>query len=285
MANIIRIKRRLTGDPGAPATLSGGELAFNEVDSVLYYGAQDGLSIEAIAGPGAYVDRTTNQTISGEKTFEDPAHFNSDVNFQQNVTVVGNLSVLGDTTTIDTFLIATSAIEVTNAGTGPALKATQLGAEDVAAFYDDESIALVIKDGGNVGIGTNSPEHKLTVAGSIAADQDIFAVKGNFTDTLTVTGRALFETGFSTLTSSENYIEGNVHFGFTRQDKTVWIYNQEINHLSPGGTFSFSNGILSNSGHGDEGETSTVGVAGNLVGKSWHYPSQLKGFIVDGGSY
>ena len=38
MANTIRIKRRLTGSAGAPASLVNAELAFNEVDGKLYYG-------------------------------------------------------------------------------------------------------------------------------------------------------------------------------------------------------------------------------------------------------
>lgn len=48
--NTILIKRRLTGDAGGPASLSGGELAFNEVDDTLYYGHQDGVT--AIGGHG-----------------------------------------------------------------------------------------------------------------------------------------------------------------------------------------------------------------------------------------
>lgn len=38
MANTFRIKRRVTGVAGAPTTLKSAELAFNEVDSTLYYG-------------------------------------------------------------------------------------------------------------------------------------------------------------------------------------------------------------------------------------------------------
>ncbi len=34
----ILIKRRLQGNSGPPSTLKNGELAFNEVDQVLYYG-------------------------------------------------------------------------------------------------------------------------------------------------------------------------------------------------------------------------------------------------------
>ena len=34
----IQIKRRLEGDPGPPCDLQAGELAFNEVEGILYIG-------------------------------------------------------------------------------------------------------------------------------------------------------------------------------------------------------------------------------------------------------
>lgn len=37
----ILIKRRKVGDAGPPTNLLNGELSFNEVDQVLYYGAGD----------------------------------------------------------------------------------------------------------------------------------------------------------------------------------------------------------------------------------------------------
>lgn len=39
--NKILIRRRISGNAGPPLTLSNGELAFNEVDSTLYYGKGD----------------------------------------------------------------------------------------------------------------------------------------------------------------------------------------------------------------------------------------------------
>jgi hypothetical protein len=42
MADTIRIKRRVTGSPGAPASLANAELAYNEVDHTLYYGEGTG---------------------------------------------------------------------------------------------------------------------------------------------------------------------------------------------------------------------------------------------------
>lgn len=40
MAFVFQIKRRLAGDPGPPAVLQTGELAFNEVDNTLYIGVE-----------------------------------------------------------------------------------------------------------------------------------------------------------------------------------------------------------------------------------------------------
>ena len=75
MANTIRIKRRASGNAGAPGSLENAELAYNEVDNTLYYGKGTGgeggtaTTIEAIAGSGAYVGLSGTQTITGNKTF------------------------------------------------------------------------------------------------------------------------------------------------------------------------------------------------------------------------
>jgi hypothetical protein len=75
MANTLRIKRRATGNAGAPTSLENAELAFNEVDNILYYGKGTGgaggsaTTVEAIGGYGAYTTLSTAQTISGDKTF------------------------------------------------------------------------------------------------------------------------------------------------------------------------------------------------------------------------
>ena len=76
MANTVRIKRRLAGgSAGAPSSLQNAELAFNEQDSILYYGVGTGgaggsaTSILAIGGPGAMVSLSGTQTVTGNKTF------------------------------------------------------------------------------------------------------------------------------------------------------------------------------------------------------------------------
>lgn len=42
MTDTIRVKRRVSGAPGAPASLANAELAYNEVDHILYYGEGTG---------------------------------------------------------------------------------------------------------------------------------------------------------------------------------------------------------------------------------------------------
>lgn len=75
MANTIRIKRRASGNAGAPGSLENAELAYNEVDDVLYYGKGTGgaggtaTTVQAIAGTGAYVSLSGAQTITGNKDF------------------------------------------------------------------------------------------------------------------------------------------------------------------------------------------------------------------------
>jgi phage-related tail fiber protein len=76
MANDVRIKRRdSSGAPGAPSSLLNAELAFNEADDTLYYGKGTGgaggtaTTIVAIAGKGGFVDKGSDQTIGGNKTF------------------------------------------------------------------------------------------------------------------------------------------------------------------------------------------------------------------------
>lgn len=71
MANQIRIRRRVSGNAGAPATLLNGELAFNEVEGVGYYGkglGQDGnaTSVIAVFGDGVFATKSyVSSAVSG----------------------------------------------------------------------------------------------------------------------------------------------------------------------------------------------------------------------------
>ena len=278
--NHILIKRRLAGSPlDTIPVLSGGELAFSEKNNTLYYGGETGTLL--IGGDGAYVTRTTNQTISGDKTlsglttlssvtffpdslinignnvltnvaypsaaqdgahkmyvdelearigrdfvnrttaqdvsgsktFFDIATFKEQVNLEKglsvtegvtansyninsdividssknayfanidasgNLTVQGDLKVYGDSSIIETTVTAASAFTIESSAATPALTVRQYGPTDVAVFYDGDNVdtALIIKDGGNVGINTATPNERLTVSGNISANNNIYA--------------------------------------------------------------------------------------------------------------
>lgn len=74
MANTIQLKRRVSGNAGAPAALKSGEVAHNEVDDTVYIGKGDdgsgnATAIAVIGGTGAFMSKTGTQTIAGKKTF------------------------------------------------------------------------------------------------------------------------------------------------------------------------------------------------------------------------
>ena len=117
MANTIRIKRRTSGAAGSPASLFQSEVAFNEVDNVLWYGKGTGGangtagSIIAIGGDGAYLTLTGTQTVSGSKTFTGGVDLSgatvSGFTTTGGVTIGGDLTVNGTTTTINSVTVST----------------------------------------------------------------------------------------------------------------------------------------------------------------------------------
>ncbi len=90
MANTIRIKRRTSGAAGAPSSLYNAELAFNEVDKVLYYGYGTGGaggtsgSVIAIAGEGAFLPLAG----AGTATLSKAVNFTGTVDFQGATTAL-----------------------------------------------------------------------------------------------------------------------------------------------------------------------------------------------------
>lgn len=117
MANTIRVKRRASGATGAPAVLENAELAFNEVDNVLWYGKGTGgangtaTNIIAIGGDGAYLNLSGAQTITGAKTFTGEVDLSaatlSGFTTTGAVVIGGDLTVNGTTTTINSVTVST----------------------------------------------------------------------------------------------------------------------------------------------------------------------------------
>jgi len=133
MANTLRIKRRaLGGASGAPTSLAQSELAYSEVDQILYVGqgSGGGATVVAIGGPGAYLTSasaastylTTSSAASTYLTSSSAASTYLPLTggtISQNLTITGNLTVNGSTTTISstTLSIADKNIELAKGST------------------------------------------------------------------------------------------------------------------------------------------------------------------------
>ena len=81
-----------------------------------------------------------------------------------DLNVGGNLRVSGQTFTVIGAETVSNALSVTNAGTGPALRIRQNGAQAIMEAYDDANLAFKIHDGGNVSVGTLSTVPSTTFA-------------------------------------------------------------------------------------------------------------------------
>jgi hypothetical protein len=142
MANTIRIKRRANGGgAGAPATLANAELAFNEQTNVLYYGTGTGgsggsaTSVIPIAGNGAFVDTSTNQTIGGTKTFSNPitgsvtgnAGTATALATGRTIAITGDLSYTSPSFDGSANVTATGTLATVNSNVGTFLKTTVNG--------------------------------------------------------------------------------------------------------------------------------------------------------------
>jgi hypothetical protein len=87
------------------------------------------------------------------------------------IRVEGDARVTGTLTTENLVVLSASSglsysdqLVVENSGTDVAAIVRQLGTNSVAEFYKNQDLALVIRQDGNVGIGTTNPRHQLEVA-------------------------------------------------------------------------------------------------------------------------
>jgi hypothetical protein len=129
-------------------------------------------------------------------------------NVSGDLTIGGSLTAYGTFTVLDTLVTVTSALSVLNAGTGPALVVRQTGTQPVAQFYDNESgPAFYIADNGRVGIGSESPDTQLFVAGTTYVEEikekvTLSASRANSTVNFDILTQSVL---FLTLSSSGNW--------------------------------------------------------------------------------
>lgn len=277
MANTVRIKRRTSGAAGAPSSLANAELAYNEVEDILYYGKGTGgaggtaTTIPAIAGPGAFVTLTSTQTVSGNKTFTGTVDLSSATipgfNTTGNVTIGGNLTVSGTTTTVNSTTVdvadknivlgsVASPTDTTADGGGITLK----GTTDKTWSWIDSTDSWTSSEHVDLASGKTYRIAGTNVLSSSALGSGITSSSLTSVGTLiggtwnaTTIGVAYGGTGATTLTG---YVKGN---GTSAMTASATIPNTDITGL---GTMSTQN-------------ASNVAITGGTI----------DGITLDGGSY
>lgn len=111
------------------------------------------------------IDKNANVTTTDRDIsfFPRVDNNNGAVNIKGRLNVDGSIQATGEFITINTNVNITDQLDISNNGTGPAVIARQHGSHDIAEFYDDNNIAFIIKNGGNIGINKSNPVCKLDI--------------------------------------------------------------------------------------------------------------------------
>jgi hypothetical protein len=227
MANTIRIKRRAVGGiSGAPESLENAELAFTEVDDVLYYGkgtsgaGGTGTPIP-IAGPGAFTTLTSTQTISGNKTFSGTlsvatpssnAHAATKLYVDTAVGAVATtFTVAGDGGTNQTITTGTDTLTISG---GVGLTSAGSSTDTITINLDNTAVTA-----GSYGSASAIPtftvdaQGRLTAAGT-ASISTSFTVDADDGDNLTISGGDTFVivggTGLTSVASATDTLTLNL---------------------------------------------------------------------------
>lgn len=235
MANTIRIKRRASGNAGAPSSLENAELAYNEVDDVLYYGKGTGgaggtaTTVQAIAGSGAYVGLSGTQTITGNKTFSGTVALGGSATATTQTSgdnstkvattafvaaavgaVSGSFTLAGDGGTSQTITLGDTL--TISGGTG--LTATAGASDKVTIDLDNTTVTA-----GSYGSSNSIPtftvdaQGRLTAAGT-ASISTSFTVDADSGDNLTISGGDTFTivggTGLTSVASATDTLTINL---------------------------------------------------------------------------
>jgi hypothetical protein len=102
------------------------------------------------------------------------------VHITKSLQVDGSINLTGDFIKTDTIVRMTEQVDISNDGTGPALKVTQHGNHHVAEFYDDNDLVMIVKNGGDVSFAQS-----VTVGGTLTVNNTLTAINRNIINTYT----------------------------------------------------------------------------------------------------
>ena len=211
MANEIRIKRRASGAAGAPSSLKNAELAFNEVDSVLYYGLGTDVSgnantVVAIGGDGAFLTLTGVQTITGNKTFSGLVDLGANATATTK-SANNNSNALATTAYVDSAVSGITVNSETIQDVVGAQLATNGSHTGISATYDDAgdgavdlSLTTTGVSAGSHGNATHSASFTVDTYGRLSAASNTAisipsTAVSDFTDATQDAAAALFTNG------------------------------------------------------------------------------------------
>ena len=121
-----------------------------------------GFAGASTGGISGFYGRTGNAVL---KNTDDIVFRNANVGVvtATDIRITGNLTVDGTTTTLDTELVGVDKLEVAANNTTAAGIITQSGSGDILNLFDGANEVFTVKDGGNVGIGTDNTVDQLTL--------------------------------------------------------------------------------------------------------------------------
>jgi hypothetical protein len=156
MSQTVRIKRRVTGAPGAPSGLKTGELAWNMVDNIVYGGFGDdgsgnATSVKPVGGQGITLDQFTapaaNVGFNSKKitSLADPSSAQdamtkayADAHYAAAYTGGTGISIAAGVISIDTSLVARIGVTGLNSFAAPS-GSVGMGSQRITSLADPTS--------------------------------------------------------------------------------------------------------------------------------------------------
>ena len=124
--------------------------------------------VTATGFDGPFIGGSSKNIVAGIITATE-LDLNGNADISGNLVIGGNLTANGDFTTLNTTLREVELLRVDAQNDNVAAGIiTQRGLGDILNLFDNNTEVLTVKDGGNVGIGSDDPTQKLVVKGKVS---------------------------------------------------------------------------------------------------------------------